>query len=503
MNQQTEIYLKFSKSRMSRLKMESNDPGLIAYIKSKFTVPNPNFRFQPHADKNLSPISLINTFNSGLCLDLIKVAKEKNPYVVVDISEVRDIIRPFSFMPEKILPLDNPDIIYRDYQEGGIRLALKFGRGTFAMATASGKSALMWGLIKNIWHNQGFKSKVLILVPGIQLVKQMYSDFINYGCLEEDLTRFSSEKDNEYNLNHNIIITNRAWLSGHQEELPEIDLLLIDEAHQLSNSNEISKIVNKFPTYKRFGFSGTIPDQNSNEDKEKLWNIIGICGMILAEKKSVELQKEGYIAKSKFLSIRFNHNHPQPMPEEEITDPFVLAKAMYPLELNYIENCDFTNNFICKFVYNLPNNSIMLFDHTEHGFKMKEILEKFNNTLGKRELFFINGEIEVNYRESVRARLEEINNGILLANTACFSTGINIKNIHNIIFCFASGSALSKVIQSIGRGLRIHESKEKLLIIDFYHSFKYSVRHYIKRIKLYKENYELDKIDQKILEVTR
>lgn len=275
-----------------------------------------------------------------------------------------------------------------------------------------------------------------------------------------------------------------------------VNNILVSNCHVLSNKGELFKLIKKINTNKVFGFSGTIPEI----EKEKYWNIAGICGMILSEKKSAELQEQGYIAKSKFISIRFQHSTPQPQPLELIEDKFELAKAMYPLELAFVEKCEYTNTIICKLLFNLKNNSIILFDHIEHGHSLHSIMNKINEN-GSKEVFYIDGSIDVAYREYVRGKLEEIDNGILIANTACFSTGINIKNIHNIAFAFGSGKSTTKIIQSVGRGLRTHENKQNLLLIDFHHSYIYSTKHYTTRLKLYEQNYDIDSIKTKVIQV--
>lgn len=222
--------IKFIKNQKHRLKIISEDEVVKQYIKQQFSVPNPSFRFQPHASKDITPISLLWTFPDGLALDIIKSLKNKfGSSIDIDISEVKDIIRPFSYTPEKIIQPENLEFVYRDYQEHGIRLGLKYGRGLYHWATASGKSASMYGLIKNIWNLQNHKSKVLIIVPRTQLVYQLTQDFINYGCDPEEITKFTAKS--EYDLSKNIIISNMQFLNNRIDELDtsKIDILIIDE----------------------------------------------------------------------------------------------------------------------------------------------------------------------------------------------------------------------------------------------------------------------------------
>ncbi len=80
--------------------------------------------------------------------------------------------------------------------------------------------------------------------------------------------------------------------------------------------------------------------------------------------------------------------------------------------------------------------------------------------------------------------MEKYDDCFLIGNTKCIGVGISIKNINNIGFGFSSGKAVVKIIQAIGRGLRLKDGKTTVNIIDFYHSFLYSKRHYAERLKL-------------------
>ena len=65
-----------------------------------------------------------------------------------------------------------------------------------------------------------------------------------------------------------------------------------------------------------------------------------------------------------------------------------------------------------------------------------------------------------------------------------------------IIFA-GGGKSFIRTIQSIGRGLRLHKDKEKLVIIDLADDLRYGQRHVEKR----KEIYTSEKIPFSITEV--
>jgi superfamily II DNA or RNA helicase len=131
---------------------------------------------------------------------------------------------------------------------------------------------------------------------------------------------------------------------------------------------------------------------------------------------------------------------------------------------------------------------------------MKDMLAKI---APNKKQFLIDGHTKLSYREEARETMEAYDNCFLLGNTKCFGTGINIKNIQNIGFGFSSGLRCTKIVQAIGRGLRLFDGKTDIWVVDFYHNFRYSIDHFGKRMALYKENYELNKIIYKYIDVPK
>lgn len=105
-----------------------------------------------------------------------------------------------------------------------------------------------------------------------------------------------------------------------------------------------------------------------------------------------------------------------------------------------------------------------------------------------KNVFYIDGSIEVKVREDIRSAFEKSDGNLLFAQTATFSTGINIKRLTNLIFLTGSKS-FSQVLQSIGRTLRLHDSKTEAHLIDISWNFKYSQKHLNERLKIYKDAY--------------
>ena len=135
-------------------------------------------------------------------------------------------------------------------------------------------------------------------------------------------------------------------------------------------------------------------------------------------------------------------------------------------------------------------------DRIEHG----EILKQQCSIQSpEKTVYFIQGSVDVDDRETIRQLMESQNNVICIAMAAIFSTGINIKNIHYIMFA-SGGKSKIRIIQSIGRGLRLHENKQKLTILDIADRLLYSEKHLSKRVLLYKSEkikYEIKEIVEK------
>ena len=288
--------------------------------------------------------------------------------------------------------------------------------------------------------------------------------------------------------------------------------ILVSNCHGLSNGSQLVKNVIKLNIKKCFGFTGTESDWRLSE-----WDMKGVCGRVLKVIRAGYLQERGFLAQSKIVSIQFEHTKKFVMPPEEqelleiakknyqedtSKENWILLekvkqevnKIWFPMEWHYIEENDFINNFIVKCMYKFSGNTIVLFDHIAHGEKLYKQLEQRNIEMGSpRRIYYIDGKIPVKYRKQVRKEMELYDNCVLVGNTKCVGTGINIKNIDNIGFAFSSGKAVVKIIQAIGRGLRKKVGKKRVLIVDFNHSLRYSKKHFAHRLGLYKIHYNITK----------
>ena len=265
-----------------------------------------------------------------------------------------------------------------------------------------------------------------------------------------------------------------------------VNSILVSNCHQIKSENNVTKLVKNLNTLLRFGMTGTLP-----EKQEDIWKIMGIIGPVVQKREISELQDQGYIAKIKILPIKVMHRLKPEFPREDYED----IKKGFHYEWKHIEGIEESNKKLMYLASGLRGNTLVLFDHTEHGKELFRLIDY-------KTKFFVNGETELEQREDVKVAMENQENVILVANTKCFGTGISIKNVQNIVFTMF-GKGVTKIIQAIGRGLRIHERKKSLLLVDTFHNFKYSEDHYKQRKKLYLENYKIDltSLDIKKIEI--
>lgn len=385
---------------------------------------------------------------------------------------------------EKLKPafIQNPDhdIIALDlspryYQEQCVQNCLLQGNGIVKVATAGGKTLIMALLIHNI--NCLKKQKTLIItIPS--LVSQTYNDFKDYGLLKHySISKWDGS--NSFS-NCDIVIASNTILMSKKQDLSvlgDFDSLVVDECHKLRRGNAINKVLKKIKTIHKFGFTGTLP-----EDADDVWNIIGQLGPIIYEKTSTELKDMGYIAPAQAIILKpkyKNTNNIYSIETPSIDNP----TKMYNEECEFIYKNDFRNDIINKLCTNVDKNTLVLVDRIEYQQTLVNLLKQKTTS---KNIQYVRGDVPKEDREKIKKIMEHDNNVICIAMSSIFSTGINIKNIHYIIFTMP-GKAKIRLLQSIGRGLRLNENKNKLIIFDIADQLLYGVKHLQQRIQLYEE----------------
>jgi len=320
-------------------------------------------------------------------------------------------------------------------------------------------------------------------VPDLGLVEQTSSDFKSYN-VPFTIRKWTGSSPLEQD-DTNVIIANLGILQSKNTDLSwiqNIDALIVDEVHKIRKGNEVNKIIKLVKTPIRFGFTGTMPENLMDQ-----WNIIGKIGPVIYEKNSYELRLENFISNVQVQILKLNHK------EDPFEDVVISSSNLYREEQKFLMRSIFRNNVIGKLACKLNNNALILVDFIEHGENLHRVIKEM---CPNKQCYFIRGEVEVTEREKIRKLIEEHTDIVVVAITKIFSTGINIKNLHYIIFA-CGGKAKIKIVQSIGRGLRLHKDKDKLIIFDVADDFKYSALHMEKRIALY----EKEKIQHTIKEI--
>lgn len=446
------------------------EPELFNAVREFFSVENPNAKFLRRRNRFIPlrkyAITPTGQCDLGLFWEIRKYLIDKQIPASVTIDEKLERI----ITPSDILELyTNFAHTLRDYQIEVIQKAIKIGTGTCVLGTGAGKTLTTAALIENFFRRAKNKDtfKCLVIVPDLGLVSQTYEEFLACG------TTFKISKwtgNNKCDHTANVIICNIGILQSQFEEndwVRFVDLLIVDECHKIKSDNKISKIIGKIKTHHRYGFTGTLP-----EDQFDKWSIIGKLGPVIYEKNSYNLRLEKFLTNVEVKVLNLSYNEPIPR----------LTDNDYRNELEFIYNSSKRNNLLTSLCLKLASNTLILVNHIAHGEALLSCFENINNTTHK--VFFIRGEIEVEERDRIKHIMENNNNIICIAISAIFSTGVNIKNLHNIIFA-AGGKSFIRTVQSIGRGLRLHEGKEKLLILDICDDLHYGSKHGSKRKEIY------------------
>ena len=364
----------------------------------------------------------------------------------------------------------------RGYQLEGISDALKRNRRLIISPTGSGKSLMIYAITR---YHAEHDRRILIIVPTTSLVEQMYKDFVDYGWdVEKYCHKIYAGKD--LLSDKNVIIS--TWQSIYK--LPKTwfkyDVVIGDEAHQFKSKSLVSIMTKLYDTKYRYGFTGTLDGTQTHK-----WVLEGLFGPSYKIINTKDLQEAGFLARLNIKILLLKH------------DPKTFDT--YEDEVQYLIGHEKRNKFIKNLALDLKGNTLILYSRVAtHG----QLLYDLINT-NERQVFFVHGGVDTQERETVREITEQQDNAIIIASYGTFSTGINIKRLHNIIFASPSKSRI-RTLQSIGRVLRKGVGKIDATLYDVADDSKkgskqnYTLNHLIERIKYYnEENFSYDIIQIK------
>lgn len=464
------------------------DSGIAQELNEFFSFFVPGYRFMP-AYKNKVWDGKIRLYSratgelpAGLYHHLVQFARSRGyemedfksdeygyPYQKEDVdpSEIDNLIQSLS------LPFD-----VRPYQLDAVLRGLERKRGILLSPTGSGKSLIIYILLSYYLAHIGSsnKQRVLVIVPTTSLVEQMSTDFKQYGMPEQLAHKIYSGKDK--NTNCPIIIS--TWQSIYK--LPkswfqQFGMVIGDECHGFK-SKSLMNIMNKCTEAGyRFGTTGTLDGTQTHE-----LVLQGLFGRTYKVTTTKELQDSDTLAKLQIKRIILEY-------AEEIRKEF--GNRTYQDEIEYIVTNEKRNQFIRNLALDQKGNTLVLYNYVEkHGKPLFQLIEE--KTDEDRKIFFVSGGTDTADREAIRGIVEKSKEAIVVASLGTFSTGVNIKNLHNIIFASPSKSQI-RVLQSIGRGLRKSDDGRETTLYDISDDISWKSRknfsliHSSERLKIYEK----------------
>ena len=467
------------------------DRGLAKELSDYFTFKVPGHKFMPSYRNKVwdGQIKLYNIFGQllygGLLPYFIKFAKDRKYSF-----EISDDLAPFG----KTIPQDhlrkwideelnvhaaNKKITVHDHQLDAVQHAIANDRCLLLSPTGSGKSLIIYCLMRYYQSILKEGEKMLIIVPTTSLVTQMYNDFKDYsGQNSWNVAKYCHKifSGQEKTTDKQIVIS--TWQSIYKlptNYFENFRVVFGDECH-LFNAKSLTQIMTKLQECPfRIGTTGTLDGTLTHK-----LVIEGLFGSVYNVTSTKDLIDKDLLSKLKIDSILLGYSDEQ---KQEV------KKLKYQEEMDWLVRNEKRNKFIENLSGSLKGNTLVLLQYVEkHG---KVLYDMIRESHPDKEVFFIHGETDVDAREEVRQVAEDTDNAIIIASYGTFSTGVSIRRLHNIIFASPSKSRV-RVLQSIGRQLRKSEFKDCARLYDIGDDLSWkkyrnhTLRHFLERIKIYK-----------------
>lgn len=338
----------------------------------------------------------------------------------------------------------------------------------------SGKGSIIYAIFRYL-HEKRYSRRTLIIVPTTSLVIQLTSDFTDYGYdsntnVHQLFDGASKETDKPI-----IVSTWQAIQNMPRKWFEQFDCIIGDEAHGCKAKSLIYIITSCVNAKYRFGLTGTLDDL-------KVHQLIleGLFGATYKATTTAKLIDRGEVAKLQIKALVLKYG---------ASARHLVSKMQYHEEMEWLCGHEGRNKFITNLALSQKTNTLILFQYIEkHGDILYQLLK--DNSDGNRKIFYVHGGTESTERDTIRSIVEKEKDAIIIASSGVFSTGINIKNLHNVIFASPSKAKI-KTLQSIGRVLRLHKDKEVAILYDIADDLKYknnpnyTLRHFVSRLKIY------------------
>lgn len=449
------------------------DPGIAMEIADYFTFDVPGAKFSPAYKARVwdGKIRIFNPLVSllycGLSSHLEQFCTSRN--YTVEYEGIESDAEFSLHEAKEFLTKLQPKHMPRDYQLEAFVYCVRKKRALLLSPTGSGKSLIIYMLACH------YMKKTLIVVPTTSLVHQMTSDFVDYGMPETMIHKIMSGQEKATDR----FITVSTWQSIFKmpkKWFDQFDVVIGDEAH-LFKAKSLTTIMNNLKSCQyRFGLTGTLDGTQTHK-----LILEGVFGPVKRVTTTSNLIEQKHLAEFNIKALVLKY-------PEEIRKSMV--KADYKKEMDFLVSNEHRNKFIKNLVMSLDGNTLLLFQYVDkHGKVLYDILSK---ELMDRKVFFISGSVDGEIREDIRKQIELETNCIVVASYGTSSTGINIKNLHNVVFASPSKSRVRN-LQSIGRGLRRSETKTGAVLYDIADDLSWksnrnhTLNHFVERVKIYNE----------------
>lgn len=484
------------------VRITSDDSGALMDLSEQFTFYADGYKFVPSYRNKLwdGKIRLWNsryqTLPYGLMDHAVKFAI-KAGYTVDFSDELKESEVPtkkecLSFIENLKISLNGKKITPRDYQVESFLKIVREGRVLIVSPTGSGKSLIIYLAIR--WFLENGDGKIIVVVPTTSLVEQMTKDFQDYSSKDDefdvdlDVHKIYSGKE-KFNIDAGVVVT--TWQSAiklPKDWFKQFGMAIGDEAHLFKAKSLNTIMGNLVNASYRIGATGTLDDSVCNE-----LTLTGNFGPVFNTITTKELIENKTLAKLSINCIVCNH-------DDNLKK--VVSKMDYKSEIATIVEHPQRNSFISNLACDQKGNTLILFNYVKkHG---KPLYEMIKEKAGDdRSVFYVSGEVKTEDRERVRELTEKETGVIIVASSQVFSTGINIKELHNIIFAAPTKSQV-RVLQSIGRGLRRSKHNKDTIVYDIADDFSWkkkinhTMRHAKDRISIYTKqgfDYKIHKIE--------
>ncbi len=476
------------------------EESLAKELNEYFTFLVPNYQFTPAYKKRKwdGQIRLFNLYSrriyTGLLNYIIKFAVDRGYSCENQVTNESTITKEdmLNLLTSLKVSANGEKIVPHDHQVKAIYHALKKNRSLLLSPTGSGKSLIIYYLMRYYLDNIEPDKKILIIVPTTGLVSQMYNDFKDYSSKDTwDISKnahviFSGQDKVS---SKRIIIS--TWQSIYKmpiEYFENFSVVFGDECHLFKAKSLTSLMAKTKHCPYKIGMTGTLDGSQTHK-----LVIEGLFGPVFNVVKTKELMEKELLSNLSIDCITLQYN------QDSINE---IKKAKYMDEIKWLTQKKSRNNFITNLCCKLKGNTLLLFNYVEqHGIPLYEDINKMSPD-GK--VFLIHGGTDTEQRERIRNIVDTESKAILVASYGTCSTGINIRNINNIVFASPSKSVV-RVLQSIGRGLRKTKTKDKVKLYDIsddlsHKSYRnHTLRHLDERIKIYtNEEFNYEKYNVRI-----